>query len=221
MGNKLLETQKARLPKKIVIVIFDDFTDIDLFLMWDILGRNKTDWEVKILGKEKSHRSAHGLDISTHGSISEANDADVVLFSSGKKGVKAVLDDKTFLEKFSLNPQRQIIGSICAGTFILAALGLLKDGIATTHPDAKKELEALGIKTINSPLICIENVATAGGCLAAIYLVGWFVERLFGADKRRETIRDIIPTGQHDIYEELIASSIKQGIRLPNDIHKI
>ena len=45
--------------KKIVIIIFDGFTDIDLFLMWDILGRNKTDWSVKILGTNKQHQSTN------------------------------------------------------------------------------------------------------------------------------------------------------------------
>lgn len=74
--------------KKIAIVIFDDFTDIDLFLMWDILSRNQTDWQIKILGTKEQHRSTHGLYVTTHGNISEANNADVVLFSSGKKELK-------------------------------------------------------------------------------------------------------------------------------------
>ncbi len=108
--------------KQIVIVIFDDFTDIDLFLMWDILGRNHTDGRLasKILGAKDEHRSAHGLSIKTHGYITEANEADVVLFASGKIGVKAAINDEEFMKAFSLNPEKQIIGSICAGSFILA-----------------------------------------------------------------------------------------------------
>ncbi len=92
------------------------------------------------------------------------------------------------MQAFSLNSQKQIIGSICAGAFILAALGLLT-GLATTHPDAKIELQAMGIKTIDKPLVCNGNVATAGGCLAATYLIGWVIERLFGVHKRREALR--------------------------------
>lgn len=198
--------------KKIAIVIFDDFTDIDLFLMWDILARNKTDWQVRILGTREQHRSTHGLLVTTHGNISEANDADVVLFSSGRKGIKPIIEDKTFLETFALDPQRQIVGSICSGAFILAKLGLLKNTLATTHPDAKNELENLGIETIDNPLVCNGNVATAGGCLSAIYLVGWITERLYGVEKRRETLKPVIPVGQIDIYEKLITSSIHEGM---------
>lgn len=41
---------------QIAIVIFDEFTDIDFFLMRDILGRTKTDWTVKVLGTKPSHK---------------------------------------------------------------------------------------------------------------------------------------------------------------------
>lgn len=198
--------------KKIAIVIFDDFTDIDLFLMWDILGRNKIDWQVQILGTKEQHRSTHGLLISTHGDIALANDSDIVLFASGKKGIPAIINNKAFLEAFSLNPQKQMIGSICAGAFILAKLGLLKNKSATTHPDAKTELQALGITTIDKPLVCHGNIATAGGCLSALYLIGWIVERLYGVEKRRETLKEVLPTGQHIIYEKLITSSIQEGV---------
>ena len=200
--------------KNIAIVIFDSFTDIDLFLMWDILGRNNTDWQVKILGAKEEHRSAHGLSIRTHGHITEANDADVVLFSSGKIGVKAAMADKTFMNAFSLNPKKQLIGSICAGSFILAKLGLLTSGPATTHPDAKKELQALGIEVLDMALVCNGNVATAGGCLSAVYLVGWVVELLFGRGKRKEALRELIPAGQSEIYDHLIESSIRDGMNL-------
>ena len=196
----------------IAIVIFDNFTDIDLFLMWDILGRNKADWLVRILGTKEEHRSAHGLSIKTHGNITEANKADVVLFSSGKIGVKAALNDKAFMSAFSLDPERQIIGSICAGSFILAALGLLNGRPATTHPDAKGEFRAFGVEAIDQALVCSGNIATAGGCLSAIYLIGWMVERLFGTAKRKETLRELIPAGQGDIYDRLIESSIQEGM---------
>jgi len=186
--------------------------------MWDILGRNKTDWQVKILGTKEQHQSANGLVINTHGYISEANDADVVLFSSGKKGIEIVLNDKIFLDAFSLNPQKQMIGSICSGALILAVLGFLKNKLATTHPVAKTDLQALGVDVIDRPLVCNGNVATAGGCLSATYLVGWVIECLYGVEKRKEALKSIIPTGQSDIYERLISSSIQEGLQLSKAI---
>jgi putative intracellular protease/amidase len=152
--------------KTIALVAFDQFTDIDLFLMWDILGRNTGDWHVRILGSSPIVRSAHGLPVSVHGPLSEANSADAVLFVSGR---------------------------------------------ATTHPDARSGLLALGLEPVDQPLLWQGNVATAGGCLAALYLVGWLVESWFDVDKRRATLLPVLPAGQQELYDALIGLSIRQG----------
>ncbi len=198
--------------KEIALVTFDQFTDIDLFLMWDILGRNTQDWNVRILASSSVVRSAHGLSVSAHGSLSEANRADAVLFASGKQGIPAALADPDFLPSFQLDPARQLIGSICAGAFVLERLGLLSGGRATTHPDARGGLQALGLEPVDQPLVCQGSIATAGGCLAALYLVGWMVESLFDIEKRRATLLPVLPAGQQELYEALIGLSIRQGL---------
>lgn len=196
--------------KMVAIIIFDNFTDIDLFLMWDILGRYKQDWQVRILGTKPTHKSYNGLPISTHGNITEANSADVVLFSSGK-GTRDVIKDMTFINAFKLDEKKQIIGSICSGALILATLGLLNGKKATTHPRAKSELQALGIDVVDLPFVCNGNIATAGGCLAAQYLVGWVINNVYGAKKKNEMLGEIFPVGQKEEYQKLLDSSIEQG----------
>lgn len=196
--------------KKIAIIIFDQFTDLDLFLMWDILGRNKTDWKTEILGQRAFHISTNGLTISTQGHISQSKNADVVLFSSGK-GTRTVIKDRQFLQAFSLDPKKQIIGSICSGSLILAALGLLKNIPATTHPLAKQELQKMGIEVVDEPLVHHGNIATAGGCLSAIYLVGWVIELLYGVEKRDQALSAILPVGQVALYKNIIDDSINRN----------
>lgn len=204
--------------KHIAIIIFDQFTDIDLFLMWDILGRNQTDWRVSLLGTKPEHRSAHGLSVPTHGHLREAGDADAVLFCSGKLGVPTFLADESNLLALSLDPTRQFIGSICAGAFILARLGLLADGPATTHPDAQQALAACGIDVVDQALVCRGRVATAGGCLSALYLTGWVIEMLFGPHKREQTLHELLPAGQHRTYEQLVQSSILEAAALAHPV---
>lgn len=194
---------------QISIVVFDNFTDIDFFLMRDILGRSQTDWTVRVLGTESVHTSVLGLTVKTDGHVSEANHSDGVLFVSGQKGVPAVLEDKEFMSSFRLDPDRQLIGSICAGSFILYRLGLLDGRKATTHPDAKAALVSMGAEVQDKALVVQGNIATAGGCLSALYLTGWLAERLCGEAKRQEIHRQLIPAGQADIFEELIRSSIE------------
>src|SRR4051812_45590168 len=117
---RLNEAEEAR----ITIVAFDDYTDIDLILMWDLLQRvRRPGWSVRILGDAPEHRSMTGLSTTVHGPLSEANAAHAVLFTSGK-GNRPKLSDRAWLGQFRLNPERQLIGSICSGALILAALGL-------------------------------------------------------------------------------------------------
>jgi len=51
---------------KVVIVAFEAFTDIDVFLPWDLLNRaamiDKT-WSVKIVGNKATHRSVCGIEL--------------------------------------------------------------------------------------------------------------------------------------------------------------
>lgn len=181
---------------KIAIVIFDKFTDIDLFLMWDLLNRVRIDdWSVKILGENERHVSATGISIQAQGRIEEANDADAVLFVSGQ-GTRAKMIDKDWLSRFRLNPEKQFIGSICSGALILAALGLLDGKTATTYPTTKAALENFGVEIVEKPFVANGRVATAGGCLAQQYLIGWVVENLADKSWRDLILKSIQPVGE-------------------------
>ena len=181
---------------KTAIVIFDKFTDLDLFLMWDLLNRVRLpDWSVRILGESETHVSATGISIATHGRIEEADDADAVLFVSGQ-GTRAKMIDEDWLKRFNLNPEKQFVGSICSGALILAALGLLDGKTATTYPTTKAALESFGVEIVEKPFVAHGKTATAGGCLAQQYLVGWVIENLADKDWRDLVLKSIQPVGE-------------------------
>ncbi len=185
------------------IIAFDDFTDIDVFFMWDLLNRvQEPGFTVRILGESEKHVSKTGVTIPMHGHISESNDCDVVLFTSGI-GARRKRTDQAFLSQFHLDPTRQLIGSMCSGSLILAALGLLEGKSATTYPTSKNLLESMGVKVVEKPFVREGNVATAAGCLAAQYLAGWVIEEKFGAAKREEVLRSIMPVGEGLFFNPL------------------
>ena len=188
---------------KIAIVIFDKFTDVDLFLMWDLLNRVKVaDWSVRIVGEKTSHISATGVSIDTHGRVEEANAADCVLFVSGQ-GVRDRIDDDGWLRRFKLDPEKQLIGSICSGSLISAKLGLLEGKTATTYPTSKALLESFDVDVVELPFVADGNVATAGGCLAQQYLIGWVIENLAGADWRSLVLKSIQPVGEGLFFDDV------------------
>ncbi len=181
---------------KVSIIIFDKFTDLDLWLMWDLLNRVRVDgWEVRILGEKDAHVSATNIEVKTSGKIEEANDADAVLFVSGQ-GTRDRIIDENWLAKFNLNAEKQLIGSICSGSLILARLGLLEGKTATTYPTAKTALESFGVEVIEKPFVAHGRIATAGGCLAQQYLIGWVIENLADKDWRELVLKSIQPVGE-------------------------
>jgi transcriptional regulator GlxA family with amidase domain len=188
--------------KKAVIVAFDKFTDIDIFLAWDLLNRVKfrdKDFIVKIVGTENSHKSVCGLDLTTHGLIEECNDADIVFFGSGP-GTRNLINDISYLERFKLDPEKQIICSMCSGALIIAALGHLKGFSATTYPTAFETLKSYDVNVLEDKhLVTHGNIGTAAGCLAAVDLIGWAIEKLYNKNIREDVIASVLPIGQGQV----------------------
>ena len=188
--------------KKAVIVAFDNFTDIDIFLAWDLLNRVKhrdKEFQVKIVGTKPSHRSIRGLDITTHGFIEESNEADLLFFGSGIE-TRSLVNDSAYLGRFKLNPQKQIICSMCSGALIIAALGHLKGLSATTYPTAFDRLKSFGVDVLEDHhLVTHGNIGTAAGCMAAVDLIGWAIEKMYDEQVRKDVIASVLPIGQGQV----------------------
>ena len=180
----------------ITIVAFDDFTDLDVFLPWDLLNRvRRPDWRVRILGERSHVRSAAGLEIPTHGPFEDANAAAAVLVTSGP-GARRLYRDESFLRRFQLDPARQLIGSMCSGSLILAALGLLQGKRATTYPTSRKLLAEFDLEIVEEAFVREGRVATAAGCLAGADLAGWVIAELAGSELRDDVLRSVQPVGR-------------------------
>ncbi len=85
---------------------------------------------------------------------------------------------------------------MCSGSLILAALGLLNGLTATTYPTAIEELTSYGVAVENKDLVVHGNIATAAGCLAAIDLVGYCIEKLLNEEARDAVIASVQPVGK-------------------------
>ncbi|HJU83028.1 MAG TPA: DJ-1/PfpI family protein [Holophagaceae bacterium] len=181
---------------KIVLVAFEDFTDVDVHLPWDLLNRvRRPDWSVRIVADRPQVKSQTGLMLQVHGGLEEIAGADAVLIASGP-GTRALCRDEAFLGKLALDPERQLIGSMCSGALLLAAKGLLAGRQATTYPTVRRELEAFGVEVVEAPFVQEGRVATAAGCLAALRLAGWIIESLLDARTRDLVLRSVQPVGE-------------------------
>ena len=187
---------------QIAIVTFDQFTDVDVYLPWDLLNRvRRPDWQVRILADAPRVTSRTGLGLDVQGELSEARGADAVIVTSGDR-TRALSKDAAFLDRLQLDPSRQLIGSMCSGALILAAKGLLTGLTATTYPTAWRELEAFGAKAVQEPFVAHGRIATAAGCLAAQDLAGWVIETLTDRRTRELALRSVQPVGRGLSFED-------------------
>ena len=180
---------------KVSIITFDDFTDLDLFILWDLLNRvEDSDWQVKFLGDKESHVSSTGVEVKMHGHLGEANSSDAVLFCSGK-GMRWKMGDQSFLGAFRLDEAKQLVGAIDSGALLLGALGLLRGKRATTYPSAETKglLEGMGAEVVWESFVLNGNVATAAQCLSGQYLAGWVIENLVGHEQKERALKSVAP----------------------------
>jgi transcriptional regulator GlxA family with amidase domain len=196
--HKVLVVTTARGTQKMLIsiIVFDDFSDLDVFLMWDLLNRVKSKtWKVGMIGDRAEQRSRTDVTVSMHAGLGLAAKSNAVLFAGGP-GARIKLTDQAFLRAIRLDPERQLIGSVCAGTLLLAALGLLEHKRVAAHPEDRDVLERYAVRAVDEPFVSDGNLATAAGCLAAQQLAGWAVERLSGQDERDRIFESIQPFGR-------------------------
>jgi hypothetical protein len=79
---------------------------------------------------------------------------------------------------------------------------LLAGKTATTYPTSKALLESLDVEVVEKPFVAHGNVATAGGCLAQQYLIGWVVEKLANKDWSDLIVKAIQPVGEGLFFED-------------------
>ena len=190
----------------IAILTFDAFNDLDSLVALAILNRiallGDADWRVRIASPSPRVTSMNGLTIDAHEDLSRIGEAEAVLVGSGMKTREVAANPAIMGQLRALNPARQLLAAQCSGTYLLGQLGVLNGVPACTDLTSKPWVVASGVDVVNQPFAARGNVATAGGCMAAQYLVTWLVARLKGIDAAREVLHYFAPVGEKDIYVE-------------------
>jgi transcriptional regulator GlxA family with amidase domain len=187
----------------IAILTFDGFNELDSLIAYGMLSRislvGDKDWRVSIASPTSRVTSMNGLTIDAHIDLAQACQADAVLVGSGMK-TREVANDPAIMDQLRFDPSRQLLGSQCSGTFLLAKLGLLGEAPACTDATSKPWVQAAGVNIVNQAFYANGNIATAGGCFSAQYLSAWLLARLKGMETAREVLHYFAPVGEKDEY---------------------
>jgi putative intracellular protease/amidase len=162
---------------KIVILIFDGLTALDAVGPYEVF-RSVPGWEVEFVAPERGEiRTDHGaLGLSADRRYSELDAADLVLVPGGH-GNRALLEDAPLLEWLrEIDRGSKWTTSVCTGSLVLGAAGLLAGRRATGHWLYLEPLRAYGAEPVVGRFVEDGKVVTAAGVSAgidmALHLVG-------------------------------------------------
>jgi transcriptional regulator GlxA family with amidase domain len=162
---------------QIAILLYEKLTALDAIGPYEVL-RSVPGWEVRFVGASKGNvRTDSGaLGLSADYALGEVTAPDVVLVPGGE-GSEAAMEDETVLEWLrTVDAGTKWTTSVCTGSLVLAAAGLLEGKRATSHWLYLERLGRMGADAVGGRFVEDGKTITAAGVSAgidmALHLVG-------------------------------------------------
>jgi len=153
---------------QIGILVFPGVQQLDLTGPYEVFA-SLPEAKVHLIWKDRAPiNSATGLVLGPTMTFSECPALDVICVPGGG-GVNALLQDAEVLAFLRAQAARaRYVTSVCTGSLVLGAAGLLKGRKATTHWFSHDFLEKFGAIPVHGRVVRDGNLITAGGVTAGI-----------------------------------------------------
>jgi transcriptional regulator GlxA family with amidase domain len=182
------------------IALFDGAEELDWAGPWEVLAAWAEQWPddgVCVFTLARSDgvvTCAKGLRVLPDETWDSAPALDVLVYPGGR-GTRRELADEAVLEWIrGLAGGNTVVASVCTGSLVLAAAGLLDGKPATTHWQSLELLPTLGSEIEVRPddrFVDTGEVITAAGVSAGIDMALHLVARLHSIERAREVRRYI------------------------------
>jgi cyclohexyl-isocyanide hydratase len=155
---------------RIGLLLFPKITQLDLAGPYEVISRlSGSVVHVHLLWKDTQPLSSEwGLELRPDTSFEECPALDVLCVPGGP-GVFDLLSDETVINAIKRIADRsRFVTSVCTGSFLLGAAGLLVGRRATSHWASRDLLPEFGAIPAAGRIVVDGNVVTAGGMTAGI-----------------------------------------------------
>jgi transcriptional regulator GlxA family with amidase domain len=186
--------------RRIGILLFDGVEELDAVGPWEVLSawtqQHPDDgWDAFCLSPDgRPVHSAKSLVLGAHHSIADAPAMDVLVHPGGP-GTRPMLHDRGHLDW--VRAQRAtvpLMTSVCTGSLVYAAAGLLVGRRATTHwasLNLLSELDPTVITDVSARFVDDGDLITSAGVSAGIDMALHLVARLTDVERARAVRREI------------------------------
>lgn len=204
---------KAQPVQRVVMIGFDDAQVLDITAPLEVFARSARwlvdhrivetrPYVVELLAESPGPvRCSSGLVLTASRAFAEVDDADIVLVTGGI-GYRAAIENSELLRWLQHQSTRASrIGSICNGSLILAAAGLLDQRPAATHWAYQDKLASTW-PTIrvepDLPFVRAGNVYTSAGVLCGMDLALGIIEEDWGNHVAKSVARELMMFNARD-----------------------
>ncbi len=167
----------------IAIPIFDRLTALDAVGPYEVLSR-PPGWTVTFIAAEPGPKRTETemLALVADKSLDELPEPDVIVVPGGY-GTRDLMEDETMLEWLRhAHEHSQWTTSVCTGSLLLAAAGILDGLEATTHWTALETLAEYGATPVRQRVVEQGKIITAAGVSAGIDMALTLVARIAGPE---------------------------------------
>jgi transcriptional regulator GlxA family with amidase domain len=171
---------------RIAILIFEKLTALDAIGPYEVLSRIP-EAEISFVAQQPGpKRTDTGmLGISADAAIADLPDPDVVLVPGGE-GNRPLMREPEVLEWLrAADRGTQWTTSVCTGSLVLGAAGLLAGRRATTHWAYRDDLGQFGAEPVADRVVADGKLITAAGVSAGIDMGLTLAARIAGDDVAR------------------------------------
>ncbi|PHP95813.1 thiamine biosynthesis protein ThiJ [Pantoea agglomerans] len=155
-------------PLQIGLLLFPDVTQLDLTGPWEVFARTP-DVECHLIWKDRQPvRSDRGLSILPTTSFADCPPLDVICVPGGPGQIALMSDDVTLNFLRQQADQAKWVTSVCTGSLVLGAAGLLKGYRATSHWSSIDQLALLGTEPVSQRVVRDRNRISGAGVTSGI-----------------------------------------------------
>lgn len=154
---------------KIAILLYDRFTALDAVGPYEVLARLPEADLTFVAEEKRPYRTDTGrLAITADATLAETQEADILLIPGGP-GQSDLMEESPLHEWIrAIDSTSTWTTTVCTGSLILAATGLLKDRKAVTHWLAMGQLAKYGAVATEERVVVDGKYVTAAGVSAGI-----------------------------------------------------
>jgi putative intracellular protease/amidase len=173
---------------QIAIVLYPGFTALDFIGPYEIL-HYLPDAEVRFVWHEPGPVTADSgvLVVGATHSFDETPSPDLILVPGGPTTIEHARDEKLLAWLRQAHQTSSWTTSVCSGSLLLAAAGILDGRRATSHWMALPVLKTFGVTAVSDERIVDagDQIVTAAGVSAGIDLAMWLAGQIAGEGKAK------------------------------------